>query len=284
MGQTLAHLMGQNHDWKIWARDLDSWEENIPLEQAAQDQDFLLFSLPTAPHEELVRRVAPVLQADCICLTIAKGLDQQGRPAAAVMAQLFGKQQHYGVIYGPMIAHQIRAAQRMGFARVGIKSASDFKRCQQLFAGSLLHIQHSTDIVGLSWAVILKNAYVPLIAAADALEMGDNVRGYLCARALEEIDLIVQQRGGQSGTAYSEAGLGDLVTTLTSKTSHHRQMGYDLVAGRFDRLQGEGVNIRGEGVHTIAMLEEHNILDFERYPMLALMRGFCSSQSASSRV
>ena len=273
MGQTMVHLMGERHDWKMWARDLESWEENMPLEEAARDQDLLLFALPSTPHEELVSRVAPVVQDKCICLTIAKGLDQQGRPPAAVMAQFFNKQQPYGVIYGPMIAHEIRS-DRLGFAEVAIKTASDFRRCQQLFADSLLRIQHSRDIVGLSWAVILKNAYVPLIAAAEALEMGDNVRGYLCARALAEIDLIVQERGGESGTAYGEAGLGDLITTLTSSTSHHRQMGFDLVSGRSDRLQDEGVNIRGEGVHTIAMLEEHNILDLEAYPMLALMRRF----------
>lgn len=273
MGQTMAGLLADRHHWTMWARDLDTWEENIPLEEAAGDKDFLLFALPTTPHEELVGRVAPVLHPDCICLTIAKGLDQEGRPPAAVMQRKLDERQSYGVIYGPMIAHTIRN-EHLGFARVGIKSPADYQRCKQLFAGSQLRIRHSTDIVGLSWAVILKNAYVPLIAAADALEMGDNVRGYLCTRALAEIDLIVQARGGDAGTAYSEAGLGDLVTTLTSLTSHHRQMGYDLVAGRFDRLQGEGVNIRGEGVHTIAMLEKHNILDLQHYPMLQLMQRF----------
>jgi glycerol-3-phosphate dehydrogenase (NAD(P)+) len=273
MGRTMAHLLADRHRWTMWARDLETWEENVPLEQAARDRDFLLFALPTTPHEEMVRRVAAVIESDCICLTIAKGLDQQGRPAATVMQEYLGTEQSYGVIYGPMIAHEIRS-DRLGFARVGIKEEGDFERCRQLFAASQLHIRHTTDIVGLTWAVVLKNAYVPLIAAADALKMGDNVRGYLCSLALGEIERIVQERGGLPGTAYSEAGLGDLITTLTSQTSHHRQMGFDLVAGRFDRLQDEGVNIRGEGVHTIAMLEQYKLIDWRHYPMLSLMRQF----------
>ena len=271
ISRAMEHLLGERHELTIWDRDLDTWEENVELESVAGEPDFILFTLPTNPHEELARRVASVIRRDCVCLSIAKGLDDAGRTACAILEAELPIGQPIGVIYGPMIARELQQG-RAGYAMLGTRDRDTWRRAVDLFAETPLRLEHSRDIVGVSWAVILKNIYVPLIGAADALELGDNVRGFLVCAILRELDEVCTTLGATPGTAYTVAGLGDLVTSATSESSHHRTIGADLARGRTDGIKREGGNIRTEGVHTLAMIERHGIVDIDQYPLMNLMR------------
>lgn len=281
MGRAMERLLGPRHEIAVWDRDLESWEETLDLEAVAAARDFILFTLPTRPHGELAGRVAAVAAPDTICLTIAKGLDEEGRTPNQILRAALGPRQHHGVIYGPMIARDL-ADGRAGFAMLGASGRDVFTRTSTLFADTPLHLEYCDDVTGVSWAVILKNLYVPLIGAADELALGDNVRGFLVCEILRELDAVCRGLGARAGTAYTVAGLGDLVTTATSESSHHRGIGADLVAGRVDRMAGEGVNIRGEGVHTLDMIERHALVEIDRYPLMALMRAMLDAPDAAS--
>lgn len=271
MGRAMERLLGPRHEVAIWDRDLDTWEETVDLASVAGECDVILFALPANPHEELARRLAAVMRPDCICLTIAKGLDGQGRAPFEILDAELGTRHRYGVIYGPMIARDLQEG-RAGFAMLGSTRAEVRERAPGLFADTRLRLEPCDDVAGVSWAVILKNVYVPLIGAADELGLGDNVRGYLVCRILQELDTICRELGGRAGTAYTVAGLGDLVTTATSETSHHRRIGADLANGRTDRMGVAGANIRGEGINTLAMIERHGLLPIDEYPLMVLMR------------
>lgn len=281
MGRAMEHLLAPRHEIQVWDRDLETWEETLDLEAVAPGQDFIIFALPTQPHGELAGRVAAVIGPETICLTIAKGLDREGRAPCEILASALGPEHPYGVIYGPMIARDLQQG-RAGFAMLGASDPDGFARAAGLLSGSPLHVEHSDDVTGVSWAAILKNLYVPLIGAADELELGDNVRGFLVCEILRELDAVCRGFGGRAGTAYTVAGLGDLVTTATSESSHHRGIGADLAAGRVDRMAGEGVNIRGEGVHTLDMIERHGLVNIDRYPLMALMRAMFDAPDAAA--
>lgn len=280
MGRAMEQLLGPRHSIGIWDRDLDTWEETAELESVASECDFILFALPTKPHEELARRAAAVMRPDCICLTIAKGLDQRGRAPFEIFDAELGARHGHGVIYGPMIARDLQEG-RAGFAMLGSGDRGVRERAQRLFAGTRLRLEPADDVAGVSWAVILKNVYVPLIGAADALGLGDNVRGYLVCRILQELDTVCRTLGGRAGTAYSVAGLGDLVTTATSESSHHRRIGADLASGRTDRMGASGANIRGEGVNTLAMIERHERVPIGDHPLMTLMRAMLADPAAA---
>ncbi len=78
---------------------------------------------------------------------------------------------------------------------------------------------------------MLKNVYAILFGVADGLELGDNMRGYLATAAMHELERIVAGLGGSAGAAHRLAGLGDLITTATSKGSHHHELGRRLARG-----------------------------------------------------
>jgi len=141
----------------------------------------------------------------------------------------------------------------------------DYAAIAALFGGSGLALEYSADMTGISWASVLKNVYAMLFGAADALGLGDNVRGYLAVAALHEMQAIVASKGGRADTAQQLAGLGDLVTTATSAGSHHRALGSLLARGADGRLAGEGI-------HTLAMVRQFALLDVAHYPLFRLVQ------------
>jgi glycerol-3-phosphate dehydrogenase (NAD(P)+) len=263
MGHAMRHMLAGNHRLAIHDARPVAGLPSVDVEQEAALADFVLLCVPASPHHDLLARLAPRLQSHCICLSIAKGLDDKGRTPAQIYAQLLDGRQPYCLLYGPMISEEI-IADRYAFAELGCADISTYRRVKELYQGTGLHISHSTDIAGISWSVILKNVYAIAFGIADELRLGDNMRGFLTVTALAELGAIVEQLGGRPDAALHLAGLGDLITTATSAGSHHHELGRRLA-------RGETANISGEGIHTLAMVRKHRLFDSAPYRLYGLI-------------
>jgi glycerol-3-phosphate dehydrogenase (NAD(P)+) len=263
MGHAMQALLGERHQLMIWEKYPRDDFVSVSLEDAVPRAEILLFCLPVVAHRSVLDEVIPILNRESICLSIAKGLDEEGKTAAQIFEEKLQPPQPRVLLYGPMISEEIRAG-RLAFGQLGFDRAQDFRFVHDLFAGTPLYIEPSDDIPGISWSVILKNVYAMLFGISDELELGDNMRGFLAAAVLRELDVIVRQMGGKPGTASSLAGLGDLITTATSESSHHHELGRMLARGETD-------NISGEGVHTLRMVIQHTLFKTEDYPLFGLM-------------
>jgi glycerol-3-phosphate dehydrogenase (NAD(P)+) len=168
-----------------------------------------------------------------------------------------------------MISEELRAG-RYGFAQLGCEDDASYRTVKDLFANTRLFIKRSSDITGISWSVILKNVYAMIFGMADELQMGDNVRGYLAVASIRELEQIVCGKGGDASSPWHLAGLGDLVTTATSKDSHHHELGRMLARGEVEGIQGEGV-------HTLEMVRRHGLFREEDYPLFELIHSIVSS-------
>jgi glycerol-3-phosphate dehydrogenase (NAD(P)+) len=262
MGHAMEFLLKDGFQLGIWDKFPQDDFHSVKLEDAAQVADVVLFCLPVNPHREIAEGLVPLLKPACICISIAKGLDEAGQTASQIFSDVFLSQQPYGLLYGPMISEEIRAG-RSAFAQVGC-DADSFNTISGLFAETSLYLTRTSDIIGISWSVILKNVYALIFGMSDELKLGDNMRGYLAVAALRELDKIVCGMGGQAGSPYHLAGLGDLITTATSEDSHHHELGRMLA-------RGETNGIVGEGVHTLSMVKQHQLFDTTNYPLFCLI-------------
>jgi glycerol-3-phosphate dehydrogenase (NAD(P)+) len=258
MGHALEFLLAAKHEVSIWSRS-----SQTTLEEAASAAQVVFYCLPVNAHLEVTRRIAPHLSESCLCLSIAKGLDESGMTASQVFASVLSAQQRYGVIYGPMISEEILLS-RLAFADVALSNADDFKLIRSLFQTTTLSCSPVADMLGCSWSVILKNVYAIMFGISDELKLGDNMRGHLMVTALAELSAIVKVFGGDTHTPYGYAGLGDLLTTATSENSHHHALGRKLATGQFS-------DISGEGVHTLKMVEKFQLFDTQAYPLFRLI-------------
>lgn len=76
----------------------------------------------------------------------------------------------------------------------------------------------------------------------------------LAVAALQELNHIVHSMNGQSGSSYHLAGLGDLITTATSESSHHHELGRK-------QAREENDDISGEGPHTLKMINQYQLFN-----------------------
>ena len=262
MGHAMESLLCARHDVRLWDMGTVVKGRHATLEQEVAEAQVILFCLPVNPHREIAGRIAPWLAKGCLCLTIAKGLDESGQTAAQIFEDVFGDRHHYGVIYGPMISEELRAGKH-GFGDAVLSDSADFTTIQSLFLGSKLVCQQASDMHGRSWSVILKNVYAIMFGVSDELGLGKNMRGHLMVAAIAELSGIVQTLGGKPHTPDGYAGLGDLVTTGTSDDSHHHTLGRQLA-------RGDWSDISGEGVHTLRMVEKYHLFEWRVYPLFSL--------------
>jgi len=263
MGHAMESLLVNYHIIDIWDKFPQAGFHSVTLEDCVPRADIIIFCLPVNPHREVVEQINPLLAEKTICLSIAKGLDENGQTAAQIFEQVLHNRP-YALLYGPMISEEIRAG-RYAFAQVGCKDEIVYQQICSLFSKTKLFTKQTNDIAGISWSVILKNVYAMVFGMADELRLGDNMRGFLMVAALHELEQIVMQMGGKPASPFHLAGLGDLVTTATSEDSHHHELGKMLA-------RDETSNITGEGVHTLQMVEKHHLLNTAVFPLLFLIQ------------
>ena len=258
MGHALEFLLTDKHDIRIWS----IFTQNI-LEDEVSQADIILLCLPVNAHVEILQRVVACVRPHCLCLSIAKGLDESGKTAPQILDDFLHDKFAYGVLYGPMISEEIRLG-RLAFADAALSNPANYSIIRSLFSGTTLICTQVEDMHGSGWSVILKNVYAIIFGIADELKLGGNVRGHFMVSALAELSAIVNSMGANTSTPYSYAGLGDLITTATSEDSHHHELGRQLARGDF-------ADISGEGVHTLAMVNKFHLFNYESYPLFTLI-------------
>ena len=263
MGQAMEYLLKDRHQLDIWEKFPRNNYPYAVLQESIPHADIVLFCLPVNPHREVVQQIAPRMKKTCLCVSIAKGLDETGKTAAQIFSENLAMHQSYALLYGPMISEEIRAG-RYAFGQLGCRDLASLHAIQTCFRHTKLYIDHTFDITGISWSVILKNVYAMAFGMADELKLGDNMRGYLAVAALHELNQIVHRMGGQTGSPYHLAGLGDLITTATSEGSHHHELGRRLAREETD-------DISGEGPHTLKMINQYQLLNTSNYPLFQLI-------------
>ena len=249
--------MGQAFEYLLGADNVDVWHRHTgtALEQLVHNKKFVFFCIPASPVHSVAQQIKSGLSSGAVCLSIAKGLDDAGRPAALAMKEALGDHCVQGVIYGPMISEELRAG-RPGFGNLALTDDQALPGVLQLFAGSTLRLQPNSDWRGSTWCAILKNVYALAFGMADELGLGDNMRGYLTVTSMQELSQLSTALGGEAQTPFGLAGLGDLITTATSEDSHHHSLGRQLARGDRDRLAGEGI-------HTLQIVREQKILPID---------------------
>jgi glycerol-3-phosphate dehydrogenase (NAD(P)+) len=262
MGHAMEVLLGARHRLFIWDKFPQPDFKSVALDQVLPQADFVLFCLPVNPHREVLNRVKDNLKPNSLCLSIAKGLDETGATAAQIFQEVLPARA-YALLYGPMISEEIREG-KAAFAQLGCNDDEAFVRIRDLYHDSQIYLEHTRDITGISWSVILKNVYAMVFGMADELDLGKNMRGYLAVAALNELNRVVRMMGGEDRSPFNLAGLGDLITTATSIDSHHHELGRKLV-------RGETSDISGEGIHTLAMINKHGLFDTAALPLMHLI-------------
>ncbi|MGH2519314.1 MAG: NAD(P)H-dependent glycerol-3-phosphate dehydrogenase, partial [Chloroflexota bacterium] len=146
-----------------------------------------------------------------VIVSASKGLaSNDQRRLSEVIAARFANP--VSVLSGPNLAREI-ARDLPSSTVVASHQAHAAAAVQRAFAGGMLRVYTSDDVVGVELAGALKNVIALAAGAADGLELGDNAKAALITRGLAEISRLGVALGAQARTFAGLAGVGDLVAT-----------------------------------------------------------------------
>ena len=109
IGHAMEFLLKNHQSLAIWDKYPPANLVPIKLEDSIPRADVVMFCLPVNPHREIIHRIAPYLQKHCLCISVAKGLDETGKTAAQIFSESLPPSCPYALLYGPMIAEEILA-------------------------------------------------------------------------------------------------------------------------------------------------------------------------------
>jgi glycerol-3-phosphate dehydrogenase (NAD(P)+) len=136
----------------------------------------------------------------------------------------------FAILSGPNLASEI--ALGLPTAAV-VASASDktARRIQSLVSGSTFRVYTSPDVVGVEVGGSVKNVIAIAAGVIEGFGLGVNARSVLITRGLVEMTRLALRLGARRETLAGLSGLGDLITTCSSRSSRNFTVGFRLTHG-----------------------------------------------------
>ncbi len=258
-GGTLANLLAVKNEVILLARDPDgtvmagrrikgidiSLKDSVLTQLVTDPSDnFRCDLLIVAVHcdevteaiTDLARFRPQLLEAPILIAT--KGIDRSsGEIMSTVVSRSMGKVKSIGVVGGPNLAPEV-AREVPTTASVAFTDLHLAQHVSTLFPAKIFRCYPSRDIVGIQVWSALKN--VLAIASGMAISIFGESYHYgpaasILMRGAREIQQLSLLLGGESDTAFTSAGFGDLYATSASSVSRNHTAG---------RLLGQGMSGR----------------------------------------
>jgi len=196
------------------------------------DMDLIVIVVPAQSVREIVKMMhfhytkIAVPHEKKVFLICAKGLEiSTSSLLSEIVNEYFSNE--IAVLSGPNFAIDIAkglpacsviACKELAIARIIAKAVNS----------NTFYCEVSDDIKGVQVAGSVKNVLAIATGIYQGLNLGDNAKAALITYGLNEMKLLIKGLGGREETAYSLAGIGDLLLTCSSPTSRNMKFGYEI--------------------------------------------------------
>jgi glycerol-3-phosphate dehydrogenase (NAD(P)+) len=236
------------------------------LATAIDGTSTLVAAVPSHAMRDLARALArtPAADRQQVIVNVSKGLelDSRCRMSEVLASELPQPAANIVSLVGPSHAEEVARGMPTTVVVAGTDE-SVLRRTQELFTTETFRVYTNPDLVGVELAVSLKNVIAIAAGICDGLGFGDNSRGALLTRGLAEMARLGLALGARMETFAGLAGLGDLVTTATSRHSRNRNLGEAIGKGRGLDAALADLGQVAEGVHTtraaVELAQQHDI-------------------------
>ena len=137
----------------------------------------------------------------------------------------------FSYLYGPTFAEEV-IQDMPAQAVLASSTMKSRKRWQKRLHSENFQTVVSADLKGLAWCSVFKNIVAIIAGCMKACNLGQNAQALLITHATVELQQIIKTINGHPKTAYSLAGLGDIVLSASSRKSRNFQYGENIVAGK----------------------------------------------------
>jgi len=282
-GTTLSIIFSQKNDVVLWtinseeARIINEKRENVFYLPGIKLPDNMVveekFSSPIAEDDILIlavpsrkiEAVASELKANGfdkgIIINVSKGVKHSTlKTISEIITETFPAVR-FANLTGPTISREIAE----GLPAKAILASRDLAllfHLQDVLDNPLVKFEFSRDVEGVELAASLKGIIAIAVGMADGFSFKTNIFGLIITYGLNEFITVMNFLGVRTKTAYSIAGIGDLITTCLSENSRNRSFGKLLAEGYSRDIALEKVGMEVEGVSmakTIRKLASFNL-------------------------
>lgn len=230
-GQAIAGIVASKQGIEIAMWDTDSAKvpDMQPLESVLRDAEIVFLCVSSWVLRKAAEAILPYVSSGAIIISPTKGIEKDTlKTSDEILRDVFGDSANIALMHGPMLAAEI--AQKLpAYTVLATASKASYDLVSELFAGTLLQVEYSSDIHGVALAGVLKNIYSIGLGMADAMLLGSNFRGWFVRVAIQEMGNIIAAFDGKRDTALTGAGIADLIATGFSPHSRNCQVGHEIV-------------------------------------------------------
>lgn len=191
----------------------------------------VVVAVPSFVMEEVIALAHPFLTKDMVLASLTKGIDETClEPVSVFLERLLprGLRKNLCLIGGPAVANEL-AQHHPSALLVAGASRSAREYVAAMLRTKTVKIVTSDDLLGVGYAMALKNPYAIALGMSDGLEFPMNTKAHLFCLALDEMQRLILSAGGRLETTTSLAGLGDLMVTGFSPSGRNRTYGERLI-------------------------------------------------------
>ncbi len=230
-GSAVQHLLSSVHaqDLSMWDNDTTKVPDQASLKETLRGASIVFLCVSSWSLREAALATVPHMQDDAIVVCPTKGIEQESLLTSdELLQEIYSDRASVTLLHGPMLAAEI-LQNLPAFSVLAAPSQEVFNRVRTVFAGSNLHLEYSNDVHGVALAGVLKNIYSIGLGVTSALDLGSNFRGWYVRKAISEMQHIITGLGGNSETAFTDAGIADMIATGFSPYSRNCKVGHEIV-------------------------------------------------------
>lgn len=225
---TKEHLLREQHNPNYLSSvefHLEQLKLSNDINEMANYADVLIFAIPSAfMHSELEK-----LKVDISNKTVVSAVKGIMPESGLLVGEHFTKfynvsDENIAVIAGPCHAEEV-ALERLSYLTISCADVSKAKEIAKNLSSDYIKTKVNDDVIGVEYAVMLKNIYAIAAGIAHGLGYGDNFQSVLMSNSIREMKRFIRKMHKMKRNINNSAYLGDLLVTGYSVFSRNRMFG-----------------------------------------------------------
>ena len=225
---TKEHIIKEQHN-PSYLSSVEFKPEQLVLSndinEIASYADVLIFVIPSAfIHSEIEKLTIDISKK--IIVSAVKGImPESGKLVGEHFHDVFNIPfENIAVIAGPCHAEEV-ALERLSYLTISCANQERAQAIADNLSSDYIKTTISDDIIGVEYAVMLKNIYAIAAGIAHGLGYGDNFQSVLMSNAIREMRRFIKKMHKMKRNINDSAYLGDLLVTGYSVFSRNRMFG-----------------------------------------------------------
>ncbi len=207
-----------------------------------KDAGIIFLGIPSNVVVSYVDENKDLINPKTLVVNLAKGFGVDHRTIPQNLSKLI--ENEIFSMKGPSFAREIIGNLPTGFTLTSKKDRY-FKTFDEIFEGTSIYLDYTTDVTGVELASILKNIYAIIVGIVDAHFDSPNLRSLILTKAINEMRYIISKFGGKEETLFNYCGFGDFSLTALNDLSRNRTLGLLIGKGFFTTGITEKVVLEG---------------------------------------